>query len=97
MGFRTTGVAMKFRTGLVIGGIAGYVIGTRMARRDEDEAAPRQGVLEAMARHPSARRLSERGRRVIDLAGERGVGALRRARSTIQRRLEASVDDVSMN
>jgi hypothetical protein len=87
---------MKFRTGLVIGGVAGYVIGTRMARSPDEEGA-RQKVLEAMARHPSARRFSERGRRVIDLAGERGIEALRRARSSIQRRLEASVDDVSMN
>jgi hypothetical protein len=47
-----------------------------------------------MTRHPSAQGF---GRRVVDLTGERGLDAIRRARANIQRRLEADVDDVSMN
>jgi hypothetical protein len=87
---------MKFRTGLVIGAIAGYAIASRRAHRsDEDDG--RGSILAAMSRHPSAQRLSDRGRRVIDLAGGRGTEAIRRARASLQRRLEASSDDLSMN
>ena len=80
---------MRFRTGFVGGAMVGYVVGARVAGRaeQEEEAEARgRGVLSAMARHPSAQRLSGRG-----------LEALRRARSSIQRRLEASADDVSMN
>jgi hypothetical protein len=48
----------------------------------------------SMTRHPSAQRF---GRRVADLAGERGADAIRRARASVQRRLETNVDDLSMN
>ena len=48
----------------------------------------------SMTRHPSAQLVR---RRVVDLTGERGLDAIRRARATIQRRLEADVDDLSMN
>jgi hypothetical protein len=50
-----------------------------------------------MARHPSAQRLGKGGRRVIDIAGDRGVQAIRKARQNLQRRLDASADDLSMN
>jgi hypothetical protein len=80
---------MRFRTGLMIGAMVGYAVGARLTRRaelEEDVETRGRGVLSAMARHPSAHRLSGRG-----------LEALRRARSSIQRRLEASADDVSMN
>ncbi len=86
---------MKFRTGVLIGAILGYLIGSRMAKQAESEG--RSGVISAMSRHPSAQRLSDTSRRVIDLAGGKGVEAIRRARATIQRRLEANADDLSMN
>jgi len=83
--------SMRFRIGLIVGLVVGYLVGRALARR-EAEGRP-MGVRAAMSRHPSAQRLSG----LAGLAGARGMEALQRARATIQRRLEASVDDLSMN
>jgi hypothetical protein len=53
--------------------------------------------LASMAAHPSARRLGDQGRRMVGWAGERGAGAIQRTRRSIQRRLEARPEDLSMN
>ena len=82
---------MRFKTGLVVGGIAGYLI-ARELMRHEDEERP-SSVQAAMSRHPSAQRFAGLAGR----ASWKGVEALQRARATIQRRLVADVDDLSMN
>jgi hypothetical protein len=46
-----------------------------------------------MARHPSSQRLAG----LAERAGTKGFEAIQRARATIQRRLVADVDDLSMN
>jgi hypothetical protein len=46
-----------------------------------------------MSRHPSAQRFAG----LAERASWKGVEALQRARATIQRRLVADVDDLSMN
>jgi len=82
---------VRFKSGMVVGGVIGYMIGREMARREAGESP--NGVRAAMSRHPSALRFA-------DLAGRaswKGVEALQRARATIQRRLVADVDDLSMN
>ncbi len=86
---------MKFKTGLVVGLAIGYLVGRRMGREEREEGSG--GVLGAMARHPSAQRFADQGKRLAERAGFRGVGAIQRARESIQRRLEASADDLSMN
>jgi hypothetical protein len=86
---------MKFRTGLIVGAAIGYALGSRMSHEAEDDG--HSGVIAAMARHPSAQRLGKGSRRVIDIAGDRGVQAIRKARQNLQRRLDASADDLSMN
>jgi hypothetical protein len=86
---------MKFRTGLIVGAAIGYALGSRMSHEPEDDA--RSGVIAAMARHPSTQRLGKGSRRIIDIAGDRGVQAIRKARLNLQRRLDASADDLSMN
>jgi hypothetical protein len=83
--------AVRFKTGMVVGGVIGYLIGREMAKRDAEEQP--HGVRAAMSRHPSAVRFA-------DLAGKaswKGVEAIQRARATIQRRLVADIDDLSMN
>jgi hypothetical protein len=86
---------MRFRTGLVIGGVVGYLIGRELTKRDpDDERSP--GVRQAMARHPS-NRLAQHGRRLAERASWKSVEAIQRARAGIQRRLEPDVDDLSMN
>ena len=86
---------MRFRTGLIVGAVIGYALGSRVSHEPEDDS--RSGVIAAMARHPSAQRLGKGSRRVIDIAGDRGAQAIRKARQTLQRRLDASADDLSMN
>ncbi len=87
---------MRFRTGLVLGLAAGWVIGSRMWRAEHDEGES-AGRLAAMAAHPAARRLTDQGRRMAGRAGFKGVEAIQRARASIQRRHEAEPDDFSMN
>jgi hypothetical protein len=82
---------MRFKTGLVVGGVIGYLIGRQMAGRD-GEGRP-NGVRAAMSRHPSSQRLAG----LAGKAGSMGVEAIQRARASIQRRLVADVDDLSMN
>ena len=86
---------MRVRTGLVIGGVVGYLLGRELSRRDPDLDRP-PGVRQAMARHPS-NRLAQQGRRLAERAGSKSVEAIQRARAGIQRRLEPDVDDLSMN
>jgi hypothetical protein len=86
---------MKFRTGLVVGGVIGYLVAREVTRRDaEEDRSP--GVRAAMARHPS-NRIAIQGRRIAERAGARSAQAIQRARANIQRRLDPEVDDLSLN
>jgi len=87
---------MRFTTGLAIGLAIGWAVAGRMQRQEVELEVQREarGMFGSMTRHPSAQRF---GRRVADLAGERGADAIRRARASVQRRLETNVDDLSMN
>jgi hypothetical protein len=86
---------MRFRTGLVVGGVIGYLVAREITKQDpEDERPP--GVRDAMARHPS-NRIAVHGRRIAEKAGWKGVEAIQRARANIQRRMDPDVDDISLN
>ena len=82
---------MRFKTGLVVGGVVGYLVGRELAQRGTEERPV--SVQAAMSRHPSAKRFAGFANR----ASWKGVEAIQRARATIQRRLVADVDDLSMN
>ncbi len=89
---------MRFMVGLVAGTAIGFAIASRLYERELEETRRERTVIAAaMTRHPSQRRIATSSRRLIDLANEHGVAAIRRARETIQRRLEPDVDDLSMN
>jgi hypothetical protein len=84
---------MRFRTGFVVGGIVGYLAGKEMAKRTMTPSDQRSPVVRAaMDRHPSTRFQG-----LTDRASAVGLEAVRRARATIQKRLVADVDDLSMN
>ena len=87
---------MRFITGAAVGFALGWAVASRIQQQDDvvDVRREARGIAGSMTRHPSAQGF---GRRVVDLTGERGLDAIRRARANIQRRLEANVDDVSMN
>ena len=53
-------------------------------------------IRAAMARHPS-NRIATHGRRIAERAGARGAQAIQRARANIHKRLDADVDDLSLN
>jgi hypothetical protein len=82
---------MRFRTGLIVGIVLGYLLGRSLARTEGQERP--NGVRAAMARHPSSQRLAG----LAERASSRGVEAIQRARATIQRRMVADPDDLSMN
>ena len=86
---------MQFRTGLVVGGVIGYVLARELTKQDPDDERP-PGVRAAMARHPS-NRIAVHGRRIAEKAGWKGVEAIHRARANIQRRMDPDVDDISLN
>jgi hypothetical protein len=82
---------MRFRTGLIVGGAIGFLIGRQLAPRgDEDRPG---SVRAAMSRHPSSNRLAG----LAERASSRSVEAIQRARASIQRRMVADPDDLSMN
>jgi|tagenome__1003787_1003787.scaffolds.fasta_scaffold20756830_2 hypothetical protein len=84
---------MRFKTGFVVGGIFGYLAGKEMAKRTMTPSDQRSPVVRAaMDRHPSTRFQG-----LTDRASAVGLEAVRRARASIQKRLVADVDDLSMN
>ena len=86
---------MRFRTGLVVGGVIGYLVARELTKPDADDERP-PGVRDAMARHPS-NRIAVQGRRIAEKASWKGVEAIQRARANIQRRMDPDVDDISLN
>jgi hypothetical protein len=82
---------VRFKAGMFVGGVIGYMIGREMAKRETEERP--SGVRAAMSRHPSAVRFAD----LAERASWKGVEAIQRARATIQQRLVADVDDLSMN
>jgi hypothetical protein len=87
---------MKFILALGAGVAIGFAAASRLYERQLDETRRESSsIAAAMTRHPSSQRFA--GRRLFDVAGGRGAEAIRKARASIQRRLEANVDDLSMN
>ena len=87
---------MRFRTGFVLGGVIGYLVGRELARREQEDERP-LSVRQAMARHPSSR-IAEQGRRLAERAGSRSLSAIQRARATLQQRMDhPDLDDLSLN
>ncbi|HEU4355711.1 MAG TPA: hypothetical protein VFT27_08995 [Actinomycetota bacterium] len=87
---------MRFVTGAAVGFALGWAAASWLRGQETEVEVRREalGMAGSMARHPSAQAFRQR---VVDLTGERGLEAIRRARASIQRRLEANADDVSLN
>ena len=87
---------MRFRTGLVVGGVIGYLVAREVTTRRDGDEDRSPGVRAAMARHPS-NRIATQGRRIAERAGARSAQAIQRARANIHKRLDPDVDDLSLN
>jgi hypothetical protein len=87
---------VRFRTGLVIGGVIGFVVARRLGDRDLEDVRP-AGIRQAMARHPSTTRLADQGRRLAERATWKSAEAIQRARANLQRRMEPDVNDLPLN
>jgi hypothetical protein len=83
---------MRFKTGLLVGGLLGYLAGRELAKRSATTEERSPVVRAAMERHPSTgfAKLANR-------ASWKSVEAIQRARASIQKRLVADTDDLSMN
>jgi len=82
---------MKFRTGLIIGAVIGYLVATRV--RPGEATDDSQAGLASLIRVPATDRLAEQGRRLADRAVARSAAAIRRSRFDLRRRLEATAED----
>jgi hypothetical protein len=83
---------MKFRTGLVMGIVLGFVAAVKWLARDEDPYIVGEGSRPIAPQSRTARLVNEQGRKISNRFAEVGLDAISRARANIQSRLSATDD-----
>jgi hypothetical protein len=79
------GRTMGFKTGLLVGFGAGYVLGTRAGRDRYEEL---KATWDQFVGNPSVQRMVTKGKEVVETAGQRGIRAVEGAADDVQGRLE---------
>ena len=83
---------MKFRTGVVVGAVLGFVAAVKWLARSEDPNIVGEGGKPVAQQGTAARLVNERTRKITDRFTEVGLDAIGRARANIQARLSAADD-----
>jgi hypothetical protein len=76
---------MGFKTGLLVGFGAGYVLGTRAGRERYEEL---KATWDQLVGNPQVQRMVSKGKEVVETAGQRGIRAVEGAADDVQGRLE---------
>ena len=78
---------MGFKTGLIVGLGAGYVLGARAGRERYDEL---KATWDQFAGNPSVQRVVTKGREVVETGAQRGIRAVEETGETVKGRIETS-------
>ena len=78
---------MGFKTGLIVGFGAGYVMGTKAGRERFEEL---KASWDQFVGNPSIQRAVSKGREVVETGTERGIRAVDSAGETVKDRLTTS-------
>ena len=78
---------MGFKTGLIVGIGAGYVLGARAGRERYDEL---KATWDQFAGNPSVQRVVTKGREVVETGAQRGIRAVEETGETVKGRIETS-------
>ena len=77
---------MGFKTGLLVGLGAGYVLGTRAGRERYDEL---KATWDQFVGNPSVQRVVTKGREVVETGAQRGIRAVEGAGEEVKDRIES--------
>ena len=75
---------MGFKTGLIVGFGAGYVLGTKAGRERYEEL---KASWDQFAGNPSVQRMVSKGREVVETGTEKGIRAVEGAGEEVKDRL----------
>ena len=77
---------MGFKTGLLVGLGAGYVLGTRAGRERYDEL---KATWDQFVGNPSVQRVVTKGREVVETGTQRGIRAVEEAGEGVKDRIQS--------
>ena len=78
---------MGFKTGLLVGFGAGYVLGTKAGRERFEEL---KASWDQFVGNPSVQRMVSKGREVVETGTEKGIRAVESAGEEVKDRLETT-------
>ncbi len=78
---------MGFKTGLIVGFGAGYVLGTKAGRDRYEEL---KATWDQFVGNPSVQRVVSKGKEVVETGTERGIRAVESASTDVKGKLEGS-------
>jgi hypothetical protein len=76
---------MGFKTGLIVGFGAGYVLGTKAGRERYEEL---KASWDQFTGNPSVQRMVSKGREVVETGAEKGIRAVEGAGEEVKDRLQ---------
>ena len=77
---------MGFKTGMLVGLGAGFVLGTRAGRERYDEL---KATWDQFVGNPSVQRVVTKGREVVETGTQRGIRAVEQTGETVKDRIDS--------